>query len=127
MSTSRLEPRNPQYAQRVHESFALQGIMQTLGARLGLVAPGSVDIALDWAPGLTQQHGFLHAGVVSAAASVPCVSLSSTAWFRAAMAVGICATVMMPCGATALPMMLSSCSPVACSMTVSAVAWDLKR
>ena len=72
MSTSRLEPRNPQYAQRVHESFALQGIMQTLGARLGLVAPGSVDIALDWAPGLTQQHGFLHAGVVSAALDSAC-------------------------------------------------------
>lgn len=72
MSTSRLEPRNPQYAQRVHESFALQGIMQTLGARLGPVAPGSVDIALDWAPGLTQQHGFLHAGVVSAALDSAC-------------------------------------------------------
>ena len=46
MSTSRLEPRNPQYAQRVHESFALQGIMQTLGARLGLVAPGAVETPL---------------------------------------------------------------------------------
>ena len=37
-----------------------------------VVAPGSVDIALDWAPGLTQQHGFLHAGVVSAALDSAC-------------------------------------------------------
>jgi acyl-coenzyme A thioesterase PaaI-like protein len=39
--------------------------MRTLGARLGQVAPGDVDIELDWAAGLTQQHGFLHAGVVA--------------------------------------------------------------
>lgn len=46
--------------------------MQTLGARLGLIAPGAVDIELDWAPGLTQQHGFLHAGMVSTALDSAC-------------------------------------------------------
>ncbi|MBP7440750.1 MAG: PaaI family thioesterase [Acidovorax sp.] len=46
--------------------------MQTLGARLGLVAPGAVNIELDWAAGLTQQHGFLHAGVVATALDSAC-------------------------------------------------------
>lgn len=66
------EPLNPLYAQRVHDSFALQGAMQHLGAHLGCVAPGSVDIEMDWAPELTQQHGFLHAGMVSAALDSAC-------------------------------------------------------
>ena len=46
--------------------------MQTLGARLGTVAPGAVDIELDWAQGLTQQHGFLHAGMVVTALDSAC-------------------------------------------------------
>ena len=31
-----------------------------------------MDICLDWAPGLTQQHGFLHAGMVSTALDSAC-------------------------------------------------------
>ncbi|MBU4424882.1 MAG: PaaI family thioesterase [Gammaproteobacteria bacterium] len=46
--------------------------MQTLGARLGIVAPGAVNIELDWAAGLTQQHGFLHAGMVATALDSAC-------------------------------------------------------
>lgn len=72
MNTPRLEPRDPHFAQRVQESFARQGAMQTLGARLGLLEPGAVDIELDWAPALTQQHGFLHAGMVATALDSAC-------------------------------------------------------
>lgn len=67
-----LETKNPMYAERVHDNFALQGAMHTLGARLGLVAVGAVDIEMAWAQGLTQQHGFLHAGVVSTALDSAC-------------------------------------------------------
>lgn len=66
------EPRCAHYAERVQASFARQGAMQTLGARLAHVKPGAVDITLDWAPSLTQQHGFLHAGVVSTALDSAC-------------------------------------------------------
>ncbi|WP_425423925.1 PaaI family thioesterase [Simplicispira psychrophila] len=66
------EFRNPFYAQRVRDSFALQGIMHHMGAQLGLVAPGTVDIEIGWAQELTQQHGFLHAGVVSTALDSAC-------------------------------------------------------
>lgn len=72
MNTPRLEPRDPHFAQRVQESFARQGAMQTLGARLGLLKPGAVDIELDWAQALTQQHGFLHAGMVATALDSAC-------------------------------------------------------
>ena len=69
---AQFEPRNPLYEQRVRESFALQGVMHHMGAQLGLITPGAVDIELAWAKELTQQHGFLHAGVVSAALDSAC-------------------------------------------------------
>lgn len=58
--------------QRVQDSFALQGAMQTLGAQITHLAAGAVDIGFDWAPGLTQQHGFIHAGMLSAALDSAC-------------------------------------------------------
>lgn len=57
---------------RVKDSFDKQGAMSTIGAKLTLVEPGAVDISLDWAQGLTQQHGFLHAGMVSTALDSAC-------------------------------------------------------
>ncbi len=63
---------HPDHVHRVSQSFALQGAMRTLGAQLGHIAPGEVDIELDWAASLTQQHGFLHAGMVSAALDSAC-------------------------------------------------------
>ena len=72
MSTPPFEPRCIDFADRVRDSFARQGAMHTLGASLGLVARGAVDIELPWAPALTQQHGFLHAGMVSTALDSAC-------------------------------------------------------
>ncbi len=72
MTSPAFEVKTPRYAQRVRDSFALQGAMQTLGARLARVEPGAVDIELDWAAGLTQQHGFLHAGMVATALDSAC-------------------------------------------------------
>ncbi len=54
--------------QRVRASFAKQGLMATLGARLDSVSPGLVEIALSPQPAISQQHGFVHAGAVSAIA-----------------------------------------------------------
>ena len=56
----------------MRESFARQQFMATIGAELVRVAPGEVDIALQPDPRLTQQHGFLHAGVVVAAIDSAC-------------------------------------------------------
>jgi uncharacterized protein (TIGR00369 family) len=54
--------------QRIRASFAKQGLMATLGATLGSVAPGAVEIVLLPGPAVSQQHGFVHAGAVSAIA-----------------------------------------------------------
>jgi uncharacterized protein (TIGR00369 family) len=64
--------RDPDYAERVRRSFAAQAFMATLGARLERVAPGEVVIALPFRADLTQQHGFLHAGVTAALADSAC-------------------------------------------------------
>ncbi|MGA0594750.1 PaaI family thioesterase [Enterovirga sp. CN4-39] len=42
--------------------------MTTLGATLVSVEPGLVEIALRPAPAVSQQHGFVHAGAISAIA-----------------------------------------------------------
>jgi uncharacterized protein (TIGR00369 family) len=60
------EPRNPRFEQVVRESFAAQHHMASIGARLTSVAPGEIEIRVPFRPDLTQQHGFLHAGVVTA-------------------------------------------------------------
>ena len=54
--------------ERVRASFAKQGLMATLGARLESVSPGLVEISLSPQPAISQQHGFVHAGAVSAIA-----------------------------------------------------------
>jgi uncharacterized protein (TIGR00369 family) len=54
--------------ERIRASFAKQGLMSTLGARLVAIAPGRVEIALWPGPAISQQHGFVHAGAVSAIA-----------------------------------------------------------
>ena len=65
-------PKDPAYAARVRDSFALQGAMATVGAQLVQVEPGQVTIELVWATGLCQQHGFLHAGMVATALDSAC-------------------------------------------------------
>jgi uncharacterized protein (TIGR00369 family) len=72
MTRTAFEPQDAAWSERVRASFARQQAMDTLGARLARVEPGEVEIALGWAPHLTQQHGFLHAGMVSAALDSAC-------------------------------------------------------
>lgn len=72
MESPPFEPRDPGYADRVKDSFARQGAMGTLGASLGDIAPGRVVIEMAWAAGLSQQHGFLHAGMVATALDSAC-------------------------------------------------------
>jgi uncharacterized protein (TIGR00369 family) len=65
-------PKNPDFAQLVRESFSKQRAMSTLGASLTRVEAGHVEIELPYQESLTQQHGFLHAGVVTAVLDSSC-------------------------------------------------------
>jgi uncharacterized protein (TIGR00369 family) len=62
------QARDPGYEARVRDSFARQAAMHTIGAEVAHVAPGEVDIRLPFRADLTQQHGFLHAGILGAVA-----------------------------------------------------------
>lgn len=63
---------DPAVTRRVAESFARQRAMETLGASLGDVLPGRVTIWMDHRPELTQQHGFVHAGMIATALDSAC-------------------------------------------------------
>jgi uncharacterized protein (TIGR00369 family) len=72
MAAARFEPQDPQFAARVHASFERQHAMKTLGASLVSVEPGVAVIELPWALALTQQHGFLHGGILAAGMDSAC-------------------------------------------------------
>ena len=58
-------PQDPDFETRVRESFHRQSAMHTIGATLELVTPGVVEIHLPYDARLTQQNGYLHAGIVT--------------------------------------------------------------
>jgi uncharacterized protein (TIGR00369 family) len=60
------EPAFAGYAERVRASFARQGAMALIGARLTDVQPGYCAIELAPRAEISQQHGYVHAGMVSA-------------------------------------------------------------
>lgn len=87
MIMARFESQDPNFESRVRESFARQKVMKTIGARLGRVAPGEVEIELPFRDDLTQHHGFLHAGIVTTIVDSAC---------------GYAAMTLMPEGTTVL-------------------------
>ena len=60
------------YEARVRASFARQKVMAALGAELTVVMPGTVEIEMPFSAAYTQQHGFLHAGIISTALDSAC-------------------------------------------------------
>jgi len=66
------------FRERVRQSFDKQGAMAMLGAELTRVEPALVEIELPFDQKLTQQHGFLHAGVISAALDAACTYAAYT-------------------------------------------------
>ena len=66
------KPRNPTFADEINQSFAKQTIMGLIGAELMRVEPGIVEISLPYRADLAQQHGYLHAGIVTTIADSAC-------------------------------------------------------
>jgi uncharacterized protein (TIGR00369 family) len=63
-----LTPPNTDFAKAVASNFAQQPVMNLIGARLTRVEPGIVEIELPFRADLTQQDGYLHAGVITTVA-----------------------------------------------------------
>jgi uncharacterized protein (TIGR00369 family) len=68
MTAPAFEPVNPAFEARVRDSFARQPFMAHLGARITALAPGFCEITVDYRRELTQQHGFVHGGVLASIA-----------------------------------------------------------
>ncbi len=81
------QPQDPEFESRVRESFARQRVMQLIGASLSRIEPGVVDISLPFREDLTQQNGFIHAGIITTIADSAC---------------GYAAYTLMPAGASVL-------------------------
>jgi len=89
MATERnsLTPPNTDFAEAVANNFAQQPVMNLIGARLAHVEPGIVEIELPFRADLTQQDGYLHAGVITTVAD---------------SAAGYAAFTLMPAGSRVL-------------------------
>ena len=63
---------NPSFEQEVRQSFAQQSIMELIGGELIRVDPGVVEIELSYREDLTQQDGYVHAGIITTIADSAC-------------------------------------------------------
>lgn len=79
--------KDPDFEARGRASFARQPMMATLGVALDRVAPGFAEMSMPFAPHILQQHGFVHAGALSALVDNAC---------------GFAAMTLMPKGAGVL-------------------------
>ncbi|WP_290650624.1 PaaI family thioesterase [Aquisalimonas sp.] len=74
----KLEPKDADFEARVRESFQRQQVMTTFGATMTRVSGGEVEIELPFNAALTQQHGYLHAGVITTILDNACGYAAST-------------------------------------------------
>lgn len=67
-----MTPVDPSYESRVRASFGRQKAMALIGASLGAVAPGRVEVNLPFRDDLTQQKGYVHGGILGMIADSAC-------------------------------------------------------
>ncbi len=65
-------PCDPQYAERVQRDFDRQEVLRTMQISIERIEPGEVVLSMPFQSALTQQHGFLHAGVVATLIDTAC-------------------------------------------------------
>jgi len=66
------QPKDDHFEQRVRDSFSRQRAMQTLGIGIARLAAGEVDLTMLYDAAYTQQHGFMHAGIITTALDSAC-------------------------------------------------------
>ena len=69
---NKFEPMDSAYRDRVRSSFDRQRCMATLGIKISRIDPGVVELIMPYAEPYTQQHGFIHAGIISTALDSAC-------------------------------------------------------
>src|SRR5437899_9015770 len=63
---------DPDFEQRIRRSFSRQGFNERVGAILGRVTAGHVEIEVPFSAGVMQQHGFFHGGVMGVIGDSAC-------------------------------------------------------
>ena len=66
------QPADPDYRSRVRDSFHRQKVMHTFAITIKDLSPGYIELEMPFREDLTQQHGFLHAGVIATALDSAC-------------------------------------------------------
>jgi uncharacterized protein (TIGR00369 family) len=66
------QAQDPNFRERVLASFARQQVMATLGIEMVHLEPGEVRLTMPSNPAFTQQHGFMHAGIITTALDSAC-------------------------------------------------------
>jgi uncharacterized protein (TIGR00369 family) len=66
------ELKDPEYQARVRASFERQEAMKTLRIEIVRLEPGDIELAMPYSDCYTQQHGFVHAGIVATALDSAC-------------------------------------------------------
>ena len=63
---------DPDFEQRIRRSFSRQGFNERVGAILGRVTAGYVEIEVPFSAGVTRQHGFFHGGAMGVIGDSAC-------------------------------------------------------
>jgi uncharacterized protein (TIGR00369 family) len=66
------KPIDPAVVEKIRSSFLAQGAMSLLDAQLTRVGWGEVELVLPFHKKITQQHGFVHAGMLGAVMDSAC-------------------------------------------------------
>jgi uncharacterized protein (TIGR00369 family) len=66
------EPKDPDFRARVAASFIRQTAMTSLGVTIAHLEPGEIELAMPYSAAFTQQHGFIHAGIIATALDSAC-------------------------------------------------------
>jgi uncharacterized protein (TIGR00369 family) len=69
---TRFNPTDANFDARVRTSFARQTAMATLGIEIADLKPGEIELRMPYAIAYTQQHGFVHAGILTTALDTAC-------------------------------------------------------
>jgi len=66
------DPKDKNFEARVRNSFARQTAMATLGIEITGLKAGEVELKMPYAAAYAQQHGFIHAGIITTALDSAC-------------------------------------------------------
>jgi uncharacterized protein (TIGR00369 family) len=69
---AKFKPQDTNFEARVRTSFTRQTAMATLNIEIGALNAGEVELKMPYSAAYAQQHGFIHAGIITTALDTAC-------------------------------------------------------